>query len=131
MTPETLDPAQFHLAIANASKAAAGLKLSPSGLHAPQRPIAQKNASIKSLPSGGVRHSSERKRVPMSKLSSPAEYEDDIVEGSKPSRLFSFLPYLLILALTLVGVGYTSISKSSAGRLLGSARCDHGDFMHH
>ena len=51
----------------------------------------------------------------MSKLSSPAEYEDDIVEGSQPSRLFSFLPYLLILALTLVGVGYTSISKSSLG----------------
>ena len=63
----------------------------------------------------------------MSKLSSPADYEDDIVEGSKPSRLFSFLPYLLILALTLLGVGYTSISKSSAGRLLGSARCDHGN----
>ena len=47
----------------------------------------------------------------MSKLSSPPEYEDDIVEGSRPSRLLAFLPYLLILALTLVGVGYTSISK--------------------
>ena len=49
----------------------------------------------------------------MSKLSSPAEYEDDIVEGSKPSRLFSFLPYLVILALTLFGVAYASISKLS------------------
>ena len=47
----------------------------------------------------------------MSKLSSPAEYEDDIVEGGRPSRLLAFLPYLLILALTLVGVGYTSISR--------------------
>ncbi len=47
----------------------------------------------------------------MSKLSSPAEYEDDIAEGGKSSRLLSFLPYLLILALTLVGVGYTSIAK--------------------
>jgi hypothetical protein len=34
----------------------------------------------------------------MSKLSSPAEYEDDIVEGSGPLRLLVFLPYLLILA---------------------------------
>ena len=67
----------------------------------------------------------------MPKLSSPAEYEDDILEGRKSSRLFSFLPYLLILALTLVGVGYTSISKSSAWRLLGSARCDHRDLVHH
>jgi len=47
----------------------------------------------------------------MPKLSSPAEYEDDIVEGRRPSRLLAFLPHLLILALTLVGVGYTSISK--------------------
>ena len=47
----------------------------------------------------------------MSKLSTPAEYDDDIVEGAKSSRLLSFLPYLLILALTLVGVGYTSIAK--------------------
>ncbi len=47
----------------------------------------------------------------MSKLSSPAEYEDDIAEGGKSSRLLTFLPYLLILALTLVGVGYTSIAK--------------------
>ena len=47
----------------------------------------------------------------MSKLSSPAEYEDDIAEGGKSSRLLTFLPYLLILALTLVGVGYTSIAR--------------------
>ena len=51
----------------------------------------------------------------MSKLSSPAEYEDDIVEGRKSSRVFGFLPYLLILALTLIGVGYTSINKSQLG----------------
>ena len=51
----------------------------------------------------------------MSKLSSPAEYEDDIVEGRKSSRVFGFLPYLLILALTLIGVGYTSTSKSQLG----------------
>ena len=131
MTPKTLDPAQFHLAIADASKAAAGLKLSPFALDALQPPLAQKNASLKSLSRGGVRHSLERKRVPMSKLSSPAEYEDDIVEGRKSSRLFSFLPYLLILALTLVGVGYTSISKSQLGVYSGSTRCDHGDLMHH
>ena len=67
----------------------------------------------------------------MSKISSPAEYEDDIEESSKSSRLLTFLPYLLILALTLVGVGYTSISKSSAWRLLGSACRDYGYFMHH
>ncbi len=47
----------------------------------------------------------------MSKLSSPADYEDDIVEGRKSSRLLAFLPYLLILLLTLVGVAYTSINK--------------------
>lgn len=47
----------------------------------------------------------------MSKLSSAAEYEDGIVEGGRPSRLLAFLPYLLILTLTLVGVGYTSISR--------------------
>lgn len=47
----------------------------------------------------------------MSKLSSSAEYDDDVAEGGKSSRLLSFLPYLLILALTLVGVGYTSIAK--------------------
>ena len=47
----------------------------------------------------------------MPKLSSPAGYEDDIVEGGRPSRLLAFLPYLLILTLTLVGVGYTSISR--------------------
>jgi len=51
----------------------------------------------------------------MSKLSSPADYEDDIEEGGRSWRLFSFLPYLLILALTLVGVGYTSISKRPLG----------------
>ena len=49
MTPETLDPVQFHLAIADASKAAAGLKLSPFALNA-QRSLAQKNASSNPYP---------------------------------------------------------------------------------
>ncbi len=47
----------------------------------------------------------------MSKLSTPAELEDDIAEGGRPSRLLAFLPYLVILILTLVGVAYTSINK--------------------
>jgi len=112
MTPETLDPAQFHLAIGKGGGRLEAFALWIARAAAAYRP---EECFHESLPSGGVRHPSERKRVPMSKLSSPAEYEDDIVEGSKPSRLFSFLPYLLILALTLVGVGYTSISKSSLG----------------
>jgi hypothetical protein len=50
MTPETPNPAQFHLAIADASETAAGLKLLPSALDAPQQPLAQKNASSNSYP---------------------------------------------------------------------------------
>ena len=50
MTPETLDPAQFHLAIADASMAGAGLKLSPFALDALQQPLAQKNASSNPYP---------------------------------------------------------------------------------
>jgi len=50
MTPEPLDPAQFHLAIAGASRAAAGLELSPSVLDAPQQPLAQKIASMNPCP---------------------------------------------------------------------------------
>ena len=47
----------------------------------------------------------------MSKLSSTAGIEDDVVEGGRSSRLFAFLPYLTILILTLAGVAYTSINK--------------------
>jgi hypothetical protein len=46
----------------------------------------------------------------MSKLSPTADHED-IDQDRKPSRFLSFLPYLLILIFTLVGVAYTSISK--------------------
>ena len=47
----------------------------------------------------------------MSKLSPPADYEDDIEEAGKSSLLLRFLPYMLILILTLAGVAYTSINK--------------------
>ena len=46
----------------------------------------------------------------MSKLSTPADYEDVEQEG-RPSRILRALPYLIILILTLVGVAYTSINK--------------------
>ena len=46
----------------------------------------------------------------MSKLSSPADYED-VQQEERPSRLLRALPYLIILILTLVGVAYTSINK--------------------
>jgi hypothetical protein len=46
----------------------------------------------------------------MSKLSTPADYED-VEQERRPSRLFRALPYVIILILTLVGVAYTSINK--------------------
>jgi hypothetical protein len=46
----------------------------------------------------------------MSKLSPTADHED-IDQDRKPSRFLSFLPYLLILIFTLVGVAYTSINR--------------------
>lgn len=46
----------------------------------------------------------------MSKLSSPPELEDADQEV-KQSRFLSLIPYLIILILTLVGVGYTSLNK--------------------
>ena len=46
----------------------------------------------------------------MSKLSTPADYED-VEQGGRPSRLLRALPYLIILILTLGGVAYTSINR--------------------
>lgn len=100
MMLELLDPAQVHLAIANASKDSRTRRngLSP-GKMLPQIPAHQRRMSV-----------FRKETRPMSKLSSPADYE-----GGRSWRLFSFLPYLLILALTLIGVGYASISKRPLG----------------
>ncbi len=46
----------------------------------------------------------------MPELPSPADY-GDIDQKRRHSRFLSFLPYLLILFFTLVGVAYTSIDK--------------------
>ena len=66
----------------------------------------------------------------MSKLSSAAEYEDGIVEGGRPSRLLAFLPYLLILTLTLRRGGLHKHQQEAACCVLGSARCDYGGVVH-
>ena len=64
----------------------------------------------------------------MSKLSPTADYED-IDQDRKPSRLLSFLPYLLILIFTLVGVAYTSINKKPLIQYWEDPRNCHGGLV--